>query len=519
MKTRFLQFAPLALLSGAAAFGEVFRPTVLAPPSGAVVENQSTANANPTASVPTSASVPETRFTEQQLDQLLGPIALYPDALIALILPSATVTSDVVLAARYLAEEGNRVEGIESQSWDDSVKALAHYPDVVKWMDQNLAWTKQLGEAFIQQPAEVMKAVQRLRAVARAAGTLVDTPQQQVIVEAETIAIVPAQPDVIYVPYYDPDVVYVTRRSYYPASFFSFSIGYPVGHWLGYHVDWRHCRLWTIDYRARHNYWHSQRDWRRPSFSFGVSWHQNDICRPWSPGPGYRRSSHRAVTHARYSAEIVRPSRGRAESWSHSSRGNTVGRADRVHENRVGAPSRSYQRSTSSRTDRFEPAVVAPTVQAPIVSIPPQQENTRRNWSERSTNPRSTEQRPTDRRVTDQRSRDSRATDQRSNDQRSNNHPDRVDSRRSGNRESPGARAITVAPAQSVQPSAPDRAPAAVSRGHRQHQPAPAVAAAPSNSGDSRDSRSSRGGDRSDRGNRGGGGGHSSSSSHGGWRR
>src|SRR3954468_20689248 len=115
----------------------------------------------------------------EELDQLFGPIALYPDALIALILPASTVSSDVVMAARYLRGNGDPAR-VETESWDDSVKSLSHYPEVVKWMDENLAWTKQAGEAFVAQPADVMNAIQRLRTAARAAGTLVDTPQQRV---------------------------------------------------------------------------------------------------------------------------------------------------------------------------------------------------------------------------------------------------------------------------------------------------------------------------------------------------
>lgn len=91
------------------------------------------------------------------------------------------------------------------------MRSLARYPDVIKWLDENLAWTQQLGTAFLAQPAEVMQAVQRLRARARAAGTLIDTPQQKVITEGEVILIEPASPTVIYVPRYDPEVVYVSR--------------------------------------------------------------------------------------------------------------------------------------------------------------------------------------------------------------------------------------------------------------------------------------------------------------------
>ena len=170
--------------------------------------------ADPATAPPSSTGL---RRTAAELDQLLAPIALYPDALIALILPAATVPTDIVLAARHLRDNPGDASQIEHRAWDDSVKSLTHYPDVVKWMDENLHWTKQVGEAFAEQPAEVMQSVQRLRAKARAAGTLVDTPQQLVLAEPQVIRIVPAQPDIIYVPYYEPEIVFVDRPGLLPA--------------------------------------------------------------------------------------------------------------------------------------------------------------------------------------------------------------------------------------------------------------------------------------------------------------
>jgi len=133
---------------------------------------------------PSSATISATaspQLSDAQLETLLGPVALYPDA-IALILPAATAPSDVVLAARFLAVNRDELQ-LENQPWDESVRGLARYPDVIKWMDENLAWTKQVGEAFLAQPADAMQAVQRLRARARAAGTLVDTPEQKIVTE------------------------------------------------------------------------------------------------------------------------------------------------------------------------------------------------------------------------------------------------------------------------------------------------------------------------------------------------
>lgn len=143
-----------------------------------------------------------------ELAELLGPIALYPDALVALILPAATVPSDVVLGARYIRSNGDP-DRVDNQPWDESVRALVRYPDVLSWMNENLEWTASVGEAFVEQPADVMNAIQSLRAQAQAVGNLKDTSQQRVVVREEVIRIIPADPEIIYVPRYDPEVVFV----------------------------------------------------------------------------------------------------------------------------------------------------------------------------------------------------------------------------------------------------------------------------------------------------------------------
>lgn len=225
--------------------------------------------------------------TAAELDQLLGPIALYPDALIALILPAATVPADVVLAVRYL-QDANGLSQVENRAWDDSVKALTHYPEVLKWMDQNLTWTQQVGEAFRNQPDDVMTAVQRLRARAQTVGSLVDTPQQQVVAQAGVISIVPVQPDVIYVPYYDPQIVYV-ERPYYSASYFSFSAPYASGLWLSYGVDWNRRRVCYVERSDRSRFWNDYRThWNRATPAARVNFGVNQTYfRPWTPRPSY----------------------------------------------------------------------------------------------------------------------------------------------------------------------------------------------------------------------------------------
>lgn len=229
---------------------------------------------------PPTAGLTLAPLNAEQLDQLLGPIALYPDALIALILPAATVPADIVLAARYLRQQGSDLSQVENRAWDESVKSLIHYPDVVKWMDENLLWTKQLGEAFAEQPAEVMRSLQRLRGRAQASGALLNNPQQQVLVEQQTIRIVPAQPDVIYVPYYDPAIVYVDRPLYYsygrPAL--TFGVGCRTGSWLAHDFDWGRSTIWIGD---RHRHWDHRHDWHRPV-----------VVAPIAPRSGY--AGHRA---------------------------------------------------------------------------------------------------------------------------------------------------------------------------------------------------------------------------------
>ena len=221
--------------------------------------------------------------SEQELDQLLGPVALYPDALMALMLPAATVPADLDQAAAYLRENGDPAQ-TDGQP-DDSIKALVHYPELVKWMSENSTWTDQLGQAFLDQPADVMNAVQRLRARAKAAGTLVDTPEQQVITEDGNISIEPAEPDTIYVPSYDPGVVYMASPGYYGDAYLTFGVGYPVGYWLGYDLDWWHHRIWTIDPAQRNRYWQQRRDWRHPVFPGRPGYTHDPNRRPWRPSP------------------------------------------------------------------------------------------------------------------------------------------------------------------------------------------------------------------------------------------
>src|SRR4029453_8889893 len=203
------------------------------------------------ASAPSGKQAAVANFAAQELDEILAPIALYPDPLLAQVIPAATFVDQIAAAAKVL---NGRVDPnlIDQQDWDVSVKAVAHYPEVLDKMNQNQDWTIALGQAYVNQPKEGMKSIQHLRTEARTAGTLATTPQQQVITQGESIAIVPAEPQVIYVPQYDPEVVYEPQEVSQPVSqdsgvstgaavastVIAFGAGLAIGAWLNRDCGW-----------------------------------------------------------------------------------------------------------------------------------------------------------------------------------------------------------------------------------------------------------------------------------------
>jgi hypothetical protein len=219
-----------------------------------------------TMEVPAAASYQT--LAPEQLDQLVGPIALYPDPLVAQILPAASLPTQIVMADRYIAGGGDP-NAIDQQPWDASVQALARYPNVLKWMDDNLTWTTQLGEAFVNQQPDVMASIQRLRAEAQNLGNLQTTPQQQVVDDGGNIEILPADPQVIYVPQYAPDTVFV--QSGYGLTF---GFGFPIGLWLNCDFDWhrRHLVLWDHDHPRPAGWWHERPDERHEVMAHQTVW-------------------------------------------------------------------------------------------------------------------------------------------------------------------------------------------------------------------------------------------------------
>ena len=217
-------------------------------------QNQSVALAAD-AATPTQAAP----MSQSELRALVAPIALYPDNLVAEVLAAATFPDQVAIANYWLQQNKNLtgnalVQAVDKQSWDASVKGLTGFPSVLDNMAKSLSWTSQLGEAYHNQKAEVMTAVQTLRAQAKAAGNLKSTPQMTVVQQSpQTIVIEPANPQVVYVPQYNPAVIYgypyvtpgYTAGDVALASALSFGAGVAVGAlasggwgWNAWGCDW-----------------------------------------------------------------------------------------------------------------------------------------------------------------------------------------------------------------------------------------------------------------------------------------
>jgi hypothetical protein len=206
-------------------------------------------------------SASATQETSNQVQQLVAPIALYPDSLVAQILAASTYPAEVVEAQRWIAQHhglhGKQLaDQVNTQSWDPSVKALTAFPSVLANMNSNLSWTSALGETYVKDPQEVMNAVQDLRQRAEQAGNLRSTPQQTVSTQGQQIVIQPANPDVVYVPQYDPWLAYgpplVALPGWYSypglylaAPGIAFGLGIGIGLFAGFGWGWHH---WGFDW-------------------------------------------------------------------------------------------------------------------------------------------------------------------------------------------------------------------------------------------------------------------------------
>jgi uncharacterized membrane protein YgcG len=238
---------------------------------------------------------PYTQQTPGQLQQLVAPIALYPDSLVAHVLAASTFPEQVVEADRWVQAhpdlQGNALgQAADQQSWDPSVKALTAFPSILGNMDKNLSWTSSLGDAYYNQQQDVMDAVQVMRQRAQAAGNLKTTPQQTVATEDSSIVIQPANPDVVYLPAYDPWLIYgdpvLAWPGWYPypgiwydGPYLSFGVGFGIGFlggfgwgWGDWGFDWHHRypRYKNERYSSRSNTFYNRSNYYRAGGERGV---------------------------------------------------------------------------------------------------------------------------------------------------------------------------------------------------------------------------------------------------------
>jgi uncharacterized membrane protein YgcG len=291
----------------------------------------------------TSQAPPHAQQTPEQLQRLVAPIALYPDSLVAQILAASTYPEQVVEADRWLQAhpdlKGQALDqAVDQQSWDPSVKALTAFPSVLGNLDKNLSWTSSLGDAYYNQEQDVMDAVQVMRGRAQESGNLKTTAQQTVTTQGSTIIVEPAAPDVVYVPAYDPWVVYgdpiVAWPGWYPypgiwydGPYLWFGgVGFEIGWFGGWGWGWHH---WGCDWHD-HYVIHDHHQYYSRSNTF---YNRNNFYR--------NRNEQGRFSGGRGE---VNGDRGGARdlvgSEARSSNGNMGGRGD--DENRSGATARPF---------------------------------------------------------------------------------------------------------------------------------------------------------------------------------
>ena len=301
---------------------------------------------------PAASAQERPAFSPEELDQMLAPIALYPDPLLTQVLMAATYPLEVVQAARWSRANSHlkgqdAVRAVESMDWDPSVKSMVAFPQILHRMDENLDWTQRLGEAFLEQEPHVMDAIQGLRKRAEAAGNLRSNEQMRVTRQDGDILVEPAQPQVVYVPYYDPTVVYGgwwwpayppvywgPPPGYYawPGIYWGPAVAFSWGFFFG-HFDWHHRHVtvvpvhhphvravphskpvkWQHDPVHRRNVPYRHVAWRRPAGQHPAL-RDGERSRPVArPEPrGGHRETRTAAPQARpqFTAPQLRPERG-----------------------------------------------------------------------------------------------------------------------------------------------------------------------------------------------------------------
>ncbi len=321
------------------------------------------------------------RFSEGELAQMLAPIALYPDSLIAQILMASTYPLEVVEAERWLSQnktlQGDQLDdALREKPWDPSIKSLCHFPDVLFALSDKLDQTRKLGDAFLSQQDDVMNTIQILRRKAEEQGNLKTTSEQQVIVEKEIIRIEPADPYVVYVPAYDPYYVYGTwgYPSYPPWYWYSLPgavissafIAFGTPFFVAFDLF-----LWPwFDWHGHHvysNYYYSDRHHHHDRYSGGRHWDHDPYHRK---GVAYRDRT----TSRRFDSAVSPVPRTGTNRGGSTGRQPAVSPAPRAGSTTRGYPDRSIQRQDlDSRRNAVAPRS---RVEVQMRRTAPQRDNT-----------------------------------------------------------------------------------------------------------------------------------------------
>jgi hypothetical protein len=323
---------------------------------------------------PASAAAPAAAVSQQELDQVLAPIALYPDALIAQILMAATYPLEVVEAARWSqANPGVKDKALEDamqkQDWDPAVKSLTAVPQVLKQMNENLEWTQKLGDAFLADQKAVLATVQALRAKAQAAGNLKSTAEQTVKTEqqgSQTVYIIESsKPEVVYVPTYNPYTVYGSWWYSYPPYYMyppayvyppgvAFTAGVIVGAAIWGGCNWGHNEI-NINTNRYNNF--NKTNIQNGNFQHnadhrkGVSYNNNAVAQKYNRGGDAKAAQSREQFRGR-----AEQGRSELQGMDRSSLQNQVQQADRASGRDAGSRSPSAgtrdagSRDTGSRS-------------------------------------------------------------------------------------------------------------------------------------------------------------------------
>jgi hypothetical protein len=301
---------------------------------------------NPTEAAPNSTS---------ELQSLVAPIALYPDALVAQILTAATFPDQVAIAEYWLQQNTSLtgsalMQAVDTQSWDPSVKALTQFPSVLTNLAHNLTWTSSLGEAFHNQQAEVMTAIQTLRAQAKVAGNLKSTPQVTVVQQSpQVIVIQPANPQIVYVPQYNPTVIYGTpyvtpgysAGDVAAAAVIGFGVGIAVGAMMS---GGGGCCSWG--YSSWNCGWHGTAVVYHGGAYYGNSaWHGGYYNGGYHNSYGYNNSYNNAYNHSNYNNSY----KNNGNTYNRNVSGNTVN----VNNDRSSASNSWAQHSGSGSSGAF----------------------------------------------------------------------------------------------------------------------------------------------------------------------